>query len=469
VIEFMARRKDGSTFPAEASVAAVPLEAGWHRLWVLRDVSVRKEAEEALVRAYDEVEKRVQTRTAELARANDALHAEIGERKLAEEQLRQAAGQLQQQAAQLAEADRRKDEFVSVLAHELRNPLAPIANAVELLKRRAGPPDPTVQWAEGVIGRQVAHLTRLVDDLLDLARITRGQIELKKEPVALADLVTRTVETARPAIEARHQTLTVTLAPQPLVLDADPVRLTQVIDNLLDNAVKYTPEGGSIALSAEQAGREVVIRVRDSGIGIAPERLPRIFEPFGQPGTPVEQARSGGLGLGLSLTRRLVEMHGGSIEARSAGVEQGSEFIVRLPQAGEPPAEISVSEKQTREAPSRSRRVLLVEDNPDVADSFARLLRMLGHEVRVATNGMAGLAEARRFDPEVAFIDIGLPDIDGYEVARGLRAEHPGGIRLVAVTGYGQEADRRRAREAGFEHHLLKPAKPETLEKMLAA
>lgn len=372
---------------------------------------------------------------------------------------------LREQAAQLAGADKRKDEFIAVLAHELRNPLAPIANAVQILKRCAALTDPTVRWAEGVIGRQVEQLTRLVNDLLDVARITRGRIELKKEVVELADIVARAVDNVRPTIEAYRHELTVSMPVEPIGVEADPTRLVQILGNLLDNAAKYTPEGGYIVLSVAREGYEVVIRVQDNGIGIAPEMLPRIFAPFTQVDQAPSRPRGGGLGLGLSVTQRLVQMHGGSIEAESGGPGRGSVFTVRVPLTEHMPLHPQC-DAGALPAPA-PQRILLVEDHTDVADSFVMLMRGLGHEVQVAPNGTAALEAVHRHRPQVVFLDIGLPDMDGYEVARRLRAEHAQALRLVALTGYGQEQDRRRALEAGFDEHLLKPVDLDTLDSVL--
>ncbi len=372
---------------------------------------------------------------------------------------------LREQAVQLAGADRRKDEFIAVLAHELRNPLAPIANAVQILKRSTALTDTTVRWAEEVIGRQVEQLTRLVNDLLDVARITRGRIELKKEVVELADIVARAVDNVRSTIEAYRHELNVNMPVEPIGVEADPTRLVQILGNLLDNAAKYTPEGGCITLIVEQEGYEAVIRVQDNGIGIAPEMLPRIFAPFTQADQALSCPRGGGLGLGLNVTQRLVHMHGGSIEAESCGLGRGSVFTVRMPltEYTLPRVRYGVSTSVA----SDPQRILLVEDNADVADSFMMLLHSLGHEVQLAPNGTAALEAVRRHRPQVVFLDIGLPDMDGYEVARRLRAEHAQALRLVALTGYGQEQDRRRALEAGFDEHLLKPVDLNALDIVL--
>lgn len=367
----------------------------------------------------------------------------------------------------LKEADRRKDEFLAMLAHELRNPLAPIRNAVEILKRESGLQGGSLPWVTDVISRQVEHMTNLVDDLLDVARITRGHIQLQKEHVLLADVIVRAVETVHPLIQARNHALSVDLPQQPVWLKADPARLVQVVDNLLNNAAKYTPEGGRIRLTARCEGTdEVIIEVSDNGVGIPAALQPHIFELFYQANRTLDRSQ-GGLGLGLYLVHTLVKMHGGRIEATSDGPGRGSTFIVHLPLMAHAP-----STAPARCAPDSSdiprRRVLVVDDNPDVANSFAMLLDALGHEVHVTHDGPSALAAVRQIHPEVVFLDIGLPGMDGYEVARRLRAEYPPhAMLLVAVTGYGQLDDCRHAAEAGFDHHLLKPVDVGILEALL--
>jgi PAS domain S-box-containing protein len=371
---------------------------------------------------------------------------------------------------EVREADRRKDEFLALLAHELRNPLAPIRNALHIMKQ-AGADGAVVQRVREMMERQVQHMTRMVDDLLDVSRITRGKIELRKEAVDLATVVDRTVEATRPLIEDRQQELTVDLPPEPLRLEADPTRLEQVLANLLNNAAKYTDHGGHVWLSARQEGGELVVKVRDTGVGIAPDMLPRIFEPFVQADRVLHQSQ-GGLGIGLTLVRRLVEMHGGSVTAHSDGPGKGSEFVVRLPAlspkqptpGGQPAGKGGES---VGAAPQR--RILVVDDNVDAAESLALLLRMEGHDVRVAHDGPAALAAVEAEPPDLVFLDIGMPVMNGYDVARRLR-QRPGLGRLVlvAMTGWGQEEDRRRSQEAGFDHHLVKPVEPEALHKLLA-
>ncbi|HYE80308.1 MAG TPA: ATP-binding protein, partial [bacterium] len=371
----------------------------------------------------------------------------------------------------LKEADRRKDEFLATLAHELRNPLAPIWNSLEILKATQGDPALLAQ-AIATMERQVGQMVRLIDDLLDISRITRNKLELRKERVALADMVRAAVETSRPLIAAGHHTLRVSVPDEPVHLDADPTRLAQVLANLLNNSAKYTEPGGTITLAAECRDREVVIAVRDTGVGIPPEMLPRIFEMFTQVEQSLDRAQ-GGLGIGLTLVQRLLAMHGGRVEAHSDGPGTGSTFTVYLPVLEEcpPTADGAVDGavhdgQQRRTGPSR--RILVVDDNRDLAMSLAILLRIAGHEVRVAHDGPAAVAAAAEFEPAVILLDIGLPKMNGYETARAIRQEPWGSrVRLVAVTGWGQEEDRRKSAEAGFDHHLVKPVEPALLQSLL--
>jgi CheY-like chemotaxis protein len=321
-----------------------------------------------------------------------------------------------------------------------------------------------------VVERQVQHLSRLVDDLLDVSRFTRGKITLRKEPTDLAAVVARAVEIARSAVEGRRQELSVLHSSEPLRVEADPVRLAQVLGNLLNNAAKYTPEGGRIWLTAGREDGEAVLRVRDTGIGIRADMLPRVFDLFTQGDRTLDRAQ-GGLGIGLTLAKSLIELHGGRVEAHSAGPNQGSEFVVRLPLLpGSAHPEEARVEKNERNAPSPPRRVLVVDDNTDTAESLAKLLELMGHQVRTAPDGPAALESVRDYRPEVVLLDIGLPGMDGYEVARRLRAERATeAVFLVALTGYGQEEDRRRSREAGFDRHLVKPVDLNTLRQVLVS
>ena len=370
----------------------------------------------------------------------------------------------------LRDADRRKDEFLATLAHELRNPLAPIRNSLQILKMPRLDAA-TVERSREMMERQVHHLVRLVDDLLDVSRVMRGKIELRKERVELATVVAQAVETVQPLVEAQGHELTVNLPPESLPLDADPVRLAQVVGNLLTNAAKYTEAKGRIWLSAQRQGDEALLRVRDTGIGIAPDMLPHVFELFVQADHSSTKAQ-GGLGIGLTLVKNLVEMHHGTVEAHSTGLGAGCEFVVRLPLTlQEERQRIKEDNGKAPKEPSRSsdHRLLVIDDNVDAAESLAMLLRLKGHEVRVAHDGPSGLKLATSYRPDMVFLDIGMPGMDGYEVARRLR-QLPGldNVRLAALTGWGQQEDRRRTAEAGFDNHLVKPAELEALERLLA-
>ncbi len=367
----------------------------------------------------------------------------------------------------LRDNDRRKDEFLAMLAHELRNPLAPIRNAAHTLGL-LGNPDDRVQWVSGVIERQVELMTRLVDDLLDVSRITSGKIALRREPVAIGAVIAQAVETARPAAESRKETLEVAVAADVGWVDGDRARLVQAVGNLLDNAIKYTEEGGHIRLSARAEADEVAIAVRDTGVGIPADLLPHVFDLFTQADRSLER-RQGGLGIGLTLVRRLVEMHGGRVEAASEGPGRGSEFAIRLPRlALDAPVPAPAPAPDRPSGPAR--RVLVVDDQPDSTDSLALLLRLRGHEVRTASDGSSALEEFVRYRPEVVFLDLGLPGLSGYDVARRLRAmPEARDVRLVALTGYGTEADRERTRAVGFDVHLAKPVDPHAVESLLAS
>jgi len=371
--------------------------------------------------------------------------------------------------AALRETDERKDRFLATLAHELRNPLGPIRNAAEIVRRQA-PQDAHIVRACELLDRQVSHMARLVDDLLDLSRMTRGHVQLQREFVALTDILQQALDQTQPLIDAKQQHLTVQTEPDAIVLHADPVRLVQVIANLVANASKYTEAHGHITVAAQRDGSNAVIRVRDSGVGIAPELLPRVFDMFVQGKTAAARVQ-GGLGIGLTLVRELVVQHGGAVQVHSAGVGQGAEFTVTLPAV---PLEFSVAAQPARageNAPPaiRALRILVVEDNADAAETLALLLELAGHEVRVAADGVAGVDLAQRFIPDVAFVDIGLPGIDGYEVARRLRAlPSLAGVTLIALTGYGQEADEAAAIAAGFDHHVTKPVELDRIGALLA-
>jgi len=366
----------------------------------------------------------------------------------------------------LKAADQHKDEFLAMLAHELRNPLAPIRTTLDVL-RRSGTTDPTLEWGWNIIDRQTRHLTRLVDDLLDVARLTRGEILLRKELISLLDVLNHSVETSRPAIEARKQILKLHLPSEPLYIDGDFVRLAQVFSNLLNNASKYSPECGEIVLTAESIGTQAMVTVSDHGIGILADVLPNIFEVFAQ--ADRSKARSeGGLGLGLTLSLRLVELHGGNIGASSDGQDMGSQFVVRLPVSQKTPATAAPDVVDRRPTQSSKFRVLVADDNVDSTQAISRLLQLQGHDVRCAFDGASALAVAQEFDPDLILLDISLPDINGYEVLRRLREQSPAARPFVAaVTGFGQPEDHRRSREAGFDHHLVKPFGPDVLMAVL--
>jgi signal transduction histidine kinase/ActR/RegA family two-component response regulator len=398
---------------------------------------------------------------------------EIAGRRRAEAALRN----IEAQTRRLAEMDTRKNEFLAMLGHELRNPLAPIRNAVKIMKQR-GSDDPDLRWARELIDHQVRQMGHLVDDLLEISRVTSGKVRLHKEPIDVATIVAFAVETSRPGIEAEHHHLSIILPPGPVYVDADSIRMAQVLSNLLGNAAKYTARGGLIRLSVAAEGTDVVFRVRDNGIGIPSEMLARIFELFTQVDHSLAHSQ-GGLGLGLSVVRSLVEMHGGSVEARSEGLNRGSEFLVRLPILTEPQAQRkapthTTEPVRTRRVPSDKfpKRILVVDDNVTSAQSLAMVLKFEGHDVRVAYDGDLALETVGSFRPEVVLMDIGLPGRDGYEVARQLRGDpdlSAGIALLVAVTGYAEDEARRSSREAGFDHHLVKPLDPEEVLALLSS
>jgi PAS domain S-box-containing protein len=419
--EVVGRRKDGSTFPMELAVSAFHIGQRRFFTGIVRDITERKRLEHELRQRVDE----------------------------------------------LAEADRQKNEFLAMLAHELRNPLAPICNALHLVKM-PGADSLMVEEARDMMERQTHQLVRLVDDLLDVSRIIRGNIELRKEPVDLALAVTRAVETANPVIDAHGHQLNVTLPEKPVFVEADLIRLAQIIANLLTNAAKYTDVAGRIWLTVERDDEHGVVRVRDSGIGIAPEFLPRIFDVFVQGDRSLARSQ-GGLGIGLTLVKRLVEMHGGTVAVSSPGLGEGSEFVVRLSALSE--AQIRRAherpEVQPRITDALKRRVLVVDDNVDAAKSIAMILKLSGYDVHCVHDGPSALDAAHAYRPDVVVLDIGLPGMSGYEVAQRLR-EQPEFKRtpLVAVTGYGQDEDRRLSKEAGIDHHLTKPVDPSRAPKI---
>jgi PAS domain S-box-containing protein len=411
---------------------------------------------------------------AEYSATGEALRSfgvvmDITERKRAEQALR--------------DADQRKDNFIATLAHELRNPLAPIRNAINVL-RRIGPDDARVGWCHDVIDRQTAQMARLLDDLLDVSRVTRGQLTLRSQPLKLAEVIEQAIEIAQPLIDASGHVFTVTLPPQPLHLSGDLTRLAQVFSNVLINAAKYTPPPGRIALTAQAEGDQVVVEVADSGIGIAPQHLSQIFELFGQVESALNRSQ-GGQGIGLSLAKGLVELHGGSIGARSDGIGKGSEFVVRLPlrrdAAGDgvgmsegAAADIVVADDVPPMAPDATEpvvatlRILVADDLRDIADSLAIVLESMGHVVHVAYDGLQALQMAEALKPQVVLLDLGMPKMNGYDVCRRIRAAPWGlGMTVVAQTGWGHEDDRRRTADAGFDHHLTKPVLPADLAALL--
>ena len=382
------------------------------------------------------------------------IGADITDRKRLEDALRKLTDDL-------SEADRRKDEFLATLSHELRNPLAPLRNTLEIIKR--GGSDPRrVPQALDTMERQLGHLVRLVDDLLDLNRITHNRIELRRERVDLASLINQVVQATRPRAEASGHELRVMGPPEPIRMDADPVRLSQVFGNLLNNSCKYTSPGGKIDVSVERQGSEAVVKVRDNGIGIPSDKIDRIFDMFNQVDESFARTQ-GGLGIGLALVKQLVEMHGGSVRATSGGADQGSEFVVRLPIATDAAARPARSTELAQE-PARARHILVVDDNRDAATSLATLLQLAGHETSTAHDGLAALEAIDKLRPEIVLLDIGLPRVNGYEVCRRVRAEPWGrDVTLIALTGWGQEEDRRKSDEAGFDGHLVKPVEYATL------
>jgi PAS domain S-box-containing protein len=373
--------------------------------------------------------------------------------------------QTHEQAEALAELHQRKDEFLAMLSHELRNPLSAIFNALHVL-RLDDTGNPIQKRAKNVIERQVGQLAHLVDDLLEVSRVITGGIQLHQQRLEMRGIVERAVESTHPLIDRLKHQLSLSLPAEPIWLQGDPTRLEQVVVNLLNNAAKYTDEGGQIRLNLDQEGTEVVLSVQDTGIGIAPELLPRIFDLFTQADRTLDRSQ-GGLGIGLSLAQKLVELHGGTAVAHSAGLGQGSEFIIRLPALF--PVSESIAPVATARQAEQTLRVLVVDDNKDAADMLAMVLQMFGHEVQRANSGETALALAAEYQPEFVLLDIGLPDINGYEVARRLRQQpETKGVWLIALTGYGQDSDRLQSQEAGFDHHLVKPVEPQKLQDLLA-
>jgi len=410
-----------------------------------REIAARKLAEDTLQRVNTKLEQRVLERTAELTKAVEKLTE--AERAL-------------------KDADHRKDEFLATLSHELRNPLTPLRNSLELIKRANGNAD-LIEQSRSTMERQLSHMVRLVDDLLDVNRITRNRLELRRDRVELASIIQHAVEACRSMAESANHELDISLPPEPIYLNADSVRLAQVFSNLLFNACKYTERGGHIWLTVERQGSDAVVIVRDTGVGIPPDMLPKVFEMFTQLARTLERSQ-GGLGVGLTLVKRLIEMHDGTVTAHSQGQGQGSEFVVRLPilierpQAGQSPAPTDENVSIT------SRRILVVDDNRATTCTHATLLQQTGNEVHIAQDGMEAVEKAETLKPDIILLDIGLPKLNGYDTCRAIR-EQPWGkdIIIIAQTGYGQEDDRRRAQEAGFDGHLVKPVDHTVLVKML--
>jgi two-component system, sensor histidine kinase len=448
------------------SMANVARQVTTKRDYSLRAQSTSDDEIGIVVEAFNSMLDEVQARARALEQSNTALTSEVHIRQTAEAALARANTRLESTMAALREADRKKDEFLATLAHELRNPLAPIRYALATARKC----DRTAEQrrrAEEIIERQVAHMSRLLDDLLDMSRITRGTLELKLADTELTVALGTAIEAARPFLDAKRHNLSLDLPKQAVRLVADSVRLAQVFSNLLINAAKYTDCGGRIELRAAQADNEVVVSVRDNGMGISTDMMPRLFTMFAQDSAVADHSE-GGLGIGLALARGVVDLHGGRVEARSDGPGHGSEFIVTIPVRAGRPAQTAADADQGVRMAGGGMRVLVVDDNRDAADSCSTLLELSGHSVQAAYTGHEALAIAAKTRPHVVVTDIGLPDIDGYEVAARIRAEAWGRTMiLVAVTGWGQESDKQRAFSAGFSHHLTKPIDPDTLESLL--
>ena len=403
--------------------------------------------------------------TDDLQATSEQMEQTNEELRVSNEELQAANAQLEARLSELHNAQqaiRHKDDFLAMLAHELRNPLAPILSSVHVLRIQGDDNPAAVRRAREVIERQARHQARLLDDLLDVSRITRGRIELRRRLVDLSAIVAEVIEATRALADARHQEISGPPAPEPLPVEADPIRLAQVVNNLLTNAAKYTPPGGRIAIATERENRTAVLRVRDSGVGIPADMLERVFDLFTQV-DPTLARSQGGLGVGLTLVKSLVEMHGGAVTAHSAGPGQGSEFVVRLPLAQT--AHTKQAAVDAVAAPAR--HILIVEDNADAREMLSAALTLEGHRVLDSEDGLRGIEMALLHRPEIILIDIGLPGVSGFEVARRIRAALGGQVKLVALTGYGQPSDRREARHAGFDVHLVKPVTPEDLEVVL--
>ena len=429
-----------SSDPAQQTTVSPPDDIG-----ILR--RALEQSEQNLVAAREALERKTQ----ELARA---LHAQ----KESEAELRQQRD--------WRDADRRKDEFLATLAHELRNPLAPIRQAA-LISKAPAATDAQKRWSHDVIDRQVQHMSLLLDDLLDISRVTRGTLALRMQLTELATVIESAVETARPTIDTKRHNLSVDIPAEPVHFTADPLRVAQVLSNLLTNAAKYTDPEGDIRITACCEGENVVIRVADSGIGISAAALPRVFNMFSQVHSNTDRSE-GGLGIGLSLAKGLIELHGGTIEADSGGLGCGSEFTVRLPWRTTAGKSQHVATAVSAPQPARQRRILIADDNRDSAETLAALLRMEGHEVTSVHDGPVALSVFGELKPDVALLDIGMPGLTGYEVARKMRQSGPKvSLTLIAITGWGQDIDKERAFAAGFDHHLTKPVDPQRLVELL--
>jgi len=440
-------------------------QVGWSLAELIRDYQIlRLVLLESLEELLGRPLKLHETQAVGLA-IDESIGASVGEYvSYRDEQFQHLETSLRDQATALKEADRRKNEFLATLAHELRNPLAPLRNALEIL-RLDGNDETRIQQVHAIMDRQVQQMSRLVDDLLDVSRIAQGKLMLRKERLDLRTIISQAMQMSAPSLEARKHRLHVAQPANPLWVEVDRARLVQVLVNLLNNAAKYTPDGGRIELSAERRDLKQVVRVRDNGIGIAAPMLARIFDLFTQLDMGPGRAE-GGLGVGLTLVRRLVELHGGAIEAHSDGLGRGSEFVVTVPAAE---GDVASDDPRTNEsAPVAGRHILIVEDNDDGRESLAILLRLLGHRVDVAADGPAGLQAVLSLRPEIAFIDIGLPGMDGCEVATRARAALGKQVFLVALTGHSQPEDKQRSLDAGFQAHLAKPVELEPLQHLLA-
>jgi PAS domain S-box-containing protein len=446
-----------------------PLETPIHR--VLRERTIVGSSENSILITADGDEFPVESSAAPIRDVHGVIMGvvlvfrDISERRATEKLLETQAIELRERTDSLKEAHDRKDQFLAMLAHELRNPLAPILNAVQVLKM-SGTSDPRQKWVGDVIERQTQHLARLVDDLLDVSRITRGKVTLQRELLELSTIISRAVETSRPIIDARKHRLDVVLPKEPIRLHGDLTRLIQVIGNLLNNAAKFTEPGGAIRVEAECVGTEVFIRVIDNGIGLPADLVPHVFDLFIQADQSLDRTQ-GGLGIGLTLVRYLVELHGGSVDVHSKPGE-GSEFIVRLPVLDLRQSDALTPSDDEASRPYDRLRILVLEDNVDAAEMLRHMLQLRGHEVRAVFDGEVGLETAYTFHPHVVLCDIGLPRMSGYEVAVRLRSQQEfKSTRLIALSGYGQEGDRVRSKEAGFDYHLTKPVEPDTLLELL--